>query len=71
MPSKYIDGPAMKHYTTKARWSEQIEDEVHDSTFAFTVFEPENEPYDTGLVDKRGLPIMAINRIGKIGFIQK
>lgn len=33
-----------------------------------TVYEPDDTPEDTGLVDKRGTPIMAYTERRKIGF---
>ena len=37
---------------------------------ARTVYEPEPECIDTGLLDKSGNPIMAIDEMAPIGFVQ-
>lgn len=56
---------------TYSRYSDQLDMETIDLAHAFTVFEPEERPRFTGILDARGQKIMVTEKIDQIGFIRK
>lgn len=60
----------MKRYFTykpKMEWDDDYPMLLH----GLTVFDRDDEPYDTGLIDKRGNSIMAANYMDPIGYVRR
>lgn len=61
----------MKRYTIKPRQSEEYYEAYGPDFLARTIHEPDPGPYDTGLIDKHGNPILAHCEMPQIGFVRK
>lgn len=62
-----------KRYFTMRFKRVRSEDEDKVSLYEanLTIYEPDPEPYETGILDAQGQPLWATNEIDQIGFIRK
>lgn len=60
----------MKRYFTAPKsesWMESTPMLLH----GLTIFEPDSEPYDTGIIDKDGNSILAQFKLDQIGYVRR
>jgi len=60
-----------RRYVTGWYHEGEWRDERRGGPASVDVFEPEPEPFWTGILDARGHRIMAVNELGPVGFFAK